>query len=201
MRADGKRLLGLLEAWEAEWRRQGANIATVLRPGLSNAQIDRLTGPLDLSLPLEARVWWRWHDGTDRIPGRWSDVGSLLLLGLEEAVQVRQRMLSISATMDDHPLAAPEGLWPVGWIPIGEFGNGDVAAIDCAVPEGEVTPVRRVGWDVEDFKKPRLGSLTELVQMYLDLTTSGIYSWDVEEDRWKRDSDRMPEQYRRTRLA
>lgn len=191
----------LLVAWESEWRSQGANIAAALRPGLSDEQILAVTTPLGMHLPLEARIWWRWHDGVQRMAGRWCDSGVLQLLGLSEALGVREQMLTIAAENWDDPRAGTEGTWPTTWVPIGEFGNGDVVAVDCAAAEGEVTPVWRVGWEDEDFKTPRLGSLTELVQMYLDLTTSGIYSWDVEEDRWKRDYDRMPEQYRRTRLA
>lgn len=34
-----------------------------LQPGLTDAQIDEITGPVNLELPDEMRAWWRWRNG------------------------------------------------------------------------------------------------------------------------------------------
>jgi hypothetical protein len=48
----------------------GAPIVDHLQPGLSDEQMDELTAPLGLSLPVEARRWWGWHDGVDPASAR-----------------------------------------------------------------------------------------------------------------------------------
>jgi hypothetical protein len=48
---------------EAAWRAHGAEIATVLAPGLSDDPITALVEPLGPTLPAEARSWWGRHDG------------------------------------------------------------------------------------------------------------------------------------------
>lgn len=86
---DGPRLLNpeLLDELEFRWREQGAFVANALRPGLSDDDIDRLTEPAGLTLPLEARRWWGWHDGADpQIPGIAAELGpAKAFLSLAEA--------------------------------------------------------------------------------------------------------------------
>ena len=53
----------LLEQLAERWRRQRAPITEALSPGLDEEEMDALIAPLGLSLPVEARVWWGWHDG------------------------------------------------------------------------------------------------------------------------------------------
>jgi hypothetical protein len=57
---------GLLRALEAKWHEQRAPIAALLRPGLGDVEMDRLTTTLEVVLPEEARVLYRWHDGAAR---------------------------------------------------------------------------------------------------------------------------------------
>ena len=56
----------VLAELESRWQSQGAPIVSALRPGLSDDEMDRLTEPLGLSLPREAREWWGWHNGAPR---------------------------------------------------------------------------------------------------------------------------------------
>jgi hypothetical protein len=55
----------MLEELESTWRRAGAPIAERLLPGLTDAQIDAMTGEIALELPAEPRLWGRWHDGCE----------------------------------------------------------------------------------------------------------------------------------------
>lgn len=54
----------LLEELEQRWRANGARIVDHLRPGLSDAEIDRIAADLPFSLPEEVRRWYRWHNGS-----------------------------------------------------------------------------------------------------------------------------------------
>jgi hypothetical protein len=61
----------LLRAFESSLRAIGAPIVKHWASGLDDAAIDELVVPLDLRLPEEARVWWRWRNGTrSDAPGR-----------------------------------------------------------------------------------------------------------------------------------
>lgn len=53
-----------LETFERSLRSAGAGIVEHWMPGLSDDVIDELAGAHGLSLPEEARVLWRWHDGS-----------------------------------------------------------------------------------------------------------------------------------------
>ncbi len=53
----------LLDQLERRWRDQGAIVARLLRPGLTDEEMDAVTAPLGIHLPREARRWWGWHDG------------------------------------------------------------------------------------------------------------------------------------------
>jgi hypothetical protein len=55
----------ILDEFLGALRSLGAPVAETLAPGLSDAGIDRLLAPLGIDLPEEARVWWRWRNGTD----------------------------------------------------------------------------------------------------------------------------------------
>jgi hypothetical protein len=53
----------LLGELERRWRDQGWPGVDWLQPGLDDGEIDAMTSPLGLRLPLEARRWWGWRDG------------------------------------------------------------------------------------------------------------------------------------------
>ena len=68
----------LLETLERGWARQSAPVMEHLRPGLSPERIDDLTAPVGLRLPVEARIWWGWHDGVDVRLGPRTELGPSL---------------------------------------------------------------------------------------------------------------------------
>jgi hypothetical protein len=55
----------LLEGFLRALRRIEAPVADNLAPGLSDEEIDALLEPVGITLPEEARVWWRWRNGPD----------------------------------------------------------------------------------------------------------------------------------------
>lgn len=66
--ADSARLHAQLDKLDEHLRRQGAQIADVLEPGLSEHDIDdAVMDSVGLRLPAEARTWFGWHNGTRRL--------------------------------------------------------------------------------------------------------------------------------------
>jgi hypothetical protein len=45
-------------------RSLGVPVDALSEPGLSDAEMDEMVAVIGLVLPGEARVLWRWHDGT-----------------------------------------------------------------------------------------------------------------------------------------
>jgi hypothetical protein len=92
MNVDLPRFRGLLDRLEGEWGRQKAPIAEFLVPGLPEDVIDAMTAPLGVRLPVEARVWWQWHNGVDVPKERWTSQARRLggtdfdIISLERAV-------------------------------------------------------------------------------------------------------------------
>lgn len=63
----------ILGQFEALLRTKRIGIVDAWAPGLTDAQIDEITGPTDLQLPEEARAWWRWHNGTTSGHDAWDE--------------------------------------------------------------------------------------------------------------------------------
>jgi hypothetical protein len=53
----------VLDAFERALRKAGSPAVNALAPGLTDRQIDAHIEPLGLTMPEEARRWWRWRDG------------------------------------------------------------------------------------------------------------------------------------------
>jgi cell wall assembly regulator SMI1 len=196
----------LLDRLEGEWRRQKAPIAEFLVPGLSEDVIDAMTAPLGLRLPVEARAWWQWHNGVDVPKERWTSEAPRLggtgfrIISLERAVAeyLHERQLAEQLEADD-PICreGPLKLSPF-WFPMAHALNGDVLMVDCSVPEGAPTPIRCIGWDDVDRARVRLNSLTEVVELWLELLDRELWWNSRENAQWHYDVDLMD---RRMRLS
>src|SRR5829696_8622344 len=100
----------------AGWRRHGARIAETLRPGLNGSEIDAMTADLGFRLPVEARIWWEWHDGTSSTMTTHALGLDYLYLPLENAVgQYRQMREIARATAAGEADLEPEDVWPRSW--------------------------------------------------------------------------------------
>jgi hypothetical protein len=106
----------ILERFEATLRRVGAAIVDAWAPGLRDDEIDALVQPIGVTLPEEARAWWRWHDGLrpGTRPQSWDIMPGRSLFSLWDAVDLfvpeRQRMAE-----DGFPdmLLTPVGRHPI----------------------------------------------------------------------------------------
>jgi hypothetical protein len=90
--------IGLCEQLELRWISQGALLAGRLRPGLTEIQMDALTEPLGLRLPVEAQLWWGWHDGA-------ADGG----YAISRELGPGRQFLSLSAAVEHYERGTPRG--------------------------------------------------------------------------------------------
>jgi len=176
---------------ESYWRAQGAPIAQRLRAGLSERDIDQLTGRLGLRLPVEARTWWGWHDGASAEGAttgfeRWLGGSAFEYLSLEEAAAWYDEMRGVAADVSAAAGNQRSDWWEDSWFPITKNMGGGTIACDCAVPQGAVTPIRMVDWARnERFRDPVVSSLGEVVEWWIEALDGGAWRYDAREARWQ----------------
>ena len=155
----------LLSELEQRLRDGGAGVVDALNPGLTDAQIDELLLPAGIDLPDEARVWWRWQNGTRR-GARAATLGLRDLLDLETVVDVYEH-----ARFRDVRGRGLDGLLGgLGWTPRLWF--------DCSGARHERVPV----FAQSDIEDPRvvLGSMGDLVTAWLHLIDAGVWRIDAD---------------------
>lgn len=180
---------------ERAWDSLDAPILGMLRPGLSDSQIDELMAPTGLVLPDELRWWWQWHDGAEaRLPDadeeREIGPGGWLHLSLREAVELydfHDGAYREYAGYGDMQLA--NITWRPGLFPLcqGVGGARDVLAVATLVEAHGPAPVMlRTFTGVEsDCGAETVG---ELVGMWIELLESSRY---LVEDGWFQPLDPM----------
>lgn len=179
-----------LETLEARLREVDAPVIGRLQPGLSDADIDALTAPLGLELPVEARRFWSWHNGT--VEGRPVDrlLGplDLLFLTLEETVEICRSRRKIA---EDVVPDRPEDEWRPAWFPLARHGN---LAFDCGVPPGSPSPVWNTDpWVNDDIGTQVAASIGEVVGWWLEALDQGAWEYDARSEQWRRHFDVLPE--------
>ncbi len=164
-------------------RNAGAGVVGRLRPGLSDDQMDRLTAPLGLRLPSEARTWWGWHDGTDGGPDRLAadiELGPMLeFLTLSEAVDLYRMKREVGAEVRPEE---PDWYWHRTWLPITRYGK---IACECEVPEDAASPILGLDHEINgDFDRPIAESWGQMVSWWIDEFERGAWYFDSERRRW-----------------
>lgn len=160
-------------------------------PGLTDAEIDASLAPLGLSLPEEARVLWRWHNGlplsvqTNLLGGhgKW-------LLSIEEAVELAERHRRMH---DDNlcDLATDsDPRYDYAWLAF--FGPQHPLMIDCSVPRNAPTPLRMLAWEEPAPPPIRVASLGDAVLLWMEALESGAWEWDRDAQEWQRFPERLP---------
>lgn len=193
-----------LRVYEGRLRAQGVPIDGWHEPGLTDDDMSEALAPLGLSLPLEGRVWWSWHNG---VPGR----GKAKLvapsgdkfLSLAEAIETYKEFRAIVQELvePDIPLLAdPDYRWNPAWLPI--RGPQLPVVIDCSVPESQPTPLRFIDLqDVEGSPKPRAQSLGQMLSWWIEAIDCGAWRWNRERSQWDRHDELLPSALRANPLV
>jgi hypothetical protein len=171
-----------LERFEAALTSVGVPITRCWAPGLTDAEIDALAASVNLTLPEEARRWWRWHNGvvegtrpqdTQLVPGRPLLDLAMVLEDFGAGRDVTQDVHRRSALLQ--PL--PDQPW---------------LFFDCDVSHDAPVPIL-VGGPGADIR-PGLDSIGELVATWTALIETGAFAGD--HTGWTWDTERIPPEIR-----
>lgn len=173
------------------------------KPGLDNSEIVEILAPVGLSLPIEGRVLWGWHDGA---PGEGMDnqlgpVGPcfLDLASAVECYKDYRQVVTDIVERDLPPLDDPDFRWSSTWLPF--VGWQLPAVLDCAVEEGMPSPVRVISMeDPLGSAKPIADSLGEVFERWIHALDVGAWQWQVDRSEWTRHSERLDQSPRASGL-
>lgn len=169
-----------LEALHERWVRAGMEgLLAHLEPGLPDAQIDELTAPLGLRLPVELRMWFAWHNGGARYPWTLSNA----LWSLEDAVEETQFFRDVARSVREDPDVPEVGEWQSTWFAFTGLDGG--ALVVDAAEQGTVSPVLSWKHGVVD-RVPSVGRAAQImIEAYdSDYVVSAEDGFDVDEAHW-----------------
>lgn len=181
---------------EQGWETVGAPVRRCARLGLTGAEIDDLTAPLGLRLPVEARLWWQWHDGTEQDEKVTSIDGNLVgpvhrFLRLDDAIVTYRYACALADEAAEMSGMAPQEWWDRSWFPVVSTLHDSLISVDCSVPAGQVSPVRSVEASDEDRLVIRAPSLTDVVSWWAEAMESGGWTYDAAGGHWLIDESRL----------
>jgi hypothetical protein len=151
----------LLDSLEERWRDRGAQTATIMRPGLSDEEIDRIAAPLEFDLPDEIRTLYRWHNGSSGYSMIWGR--GMVPLG----VAVPELVNSPEWDEERRP----------GWLRI--LDERPYLAADCTASGlGDPVPIWHYGPEAEPATRPVFASIGDMVTFWIMLIDDGRMYWD-----------------------
>jgi cell wall assembly regulator SMI1 len=180
----------LLDQLAARWRDQHAPITALLRPGLTDEEIDATTAPAGIRLPEEARRWWRWHDGA--LPDALSRGGAahigpnIEFLSLTQAVAERAETLELFRQLRE---AGDTRYWSESWLPIAP--TRDPLVVDCGVGMNDPVPVRAFLLEDSDGGRGATESIGALVRLWIDAFDRGAWVYREAEGNWLYDWEKL----------
>jgi cell wall assembly regulator SMI1 len=172
----------LLAELDQRLRDIGAPVTRIWRPGLSDNDMDELTGPIDLTLPIEARAWWAWHDGVERgVVRPQPAIGTgWVPLPLAEAVrQVTFYRETSAVEVDADGYIDRRGNWSTSWIALCGNPSPERLACECAVPAGAPSPAIYFDPEGEDEpQRPKAPSIGEVIHAWIEALDDGTWHID-----------------------
>lgn len=148
----------LLEHFDAMLRGQGV-IPPDNRPGgLMDAEIDEIAAPFGFRLPEEARVWYRWHDGS-----RWDVFYTRAQLSLADAVET-----SCESRAEDED-------WRASWLQA--TNEKPYILFECDGAADKPVPVWHYDYWGEPPTRPQFESIGEMLLYWMSLVDRGHAFW------------------------
>jgi hypothetical protein len=153
----------LLEELEERWRDQSPALLQRLRPGIDDAEIDRVAEPLGFPIPEEVRRWYRWHNGSIGHPIIFSRCFGTL-------------SDDVVATLD---LEEDEDKWKKGWLHV--MDEKPYLIFDCRGDVNAPAPVWHFeySFDLDRPTRPVFDSIGDMVSFWIELIDNGQIFWDV----------------------
>ena len=190
MQQVSKPLLAALAEIEDIWQTRNLPILRHLQPGLTDGEIDELTAPIGLTLPGEARAWWRWHNGvtSDTSDAEASPGPDVRYCSLADAVAFYTLQRKEFARRDP---AFVVDQWPSEWFVLC-YGPQKIITIDCSPEFRTETPVRVLDYWDEEVRTPKAASVADMVRVWCRAWASGAYRFDLQTHDWDRDWERLP---------
>ena len=199
---------GLLDCSKSSGFRLGAPILDVLAPGISPDDVDALTEPYGLRVPVEVKTLWEWHNGilTDDPYRADYSIGP----GSYDFLSVQGALAEYESNREHHgepmePETAPEMYWHKSWLPF-MVQQAERLYVDCDrtvfVAWGEA-PVRLVGWAWESFDVDVAPSVKHAVSIWTWLLEQDYYRVEQADGQrtWQVDYMAIPEFLRVSGLA
>jgi cell wall assembly regulator SMI1 len=170
---------------------QRAPVVQRFQPPASAEAFEAAEAYLGLTLPIELRQWWEWHDGTDVKADERSLLASIgpffAFLGTGEAIECSREMRQIAVDIDPDN---PDASWRPTWLAIGKYGR--VASEIGMEPDAPV-PILDVDYHKAAYPGAVIAqSLGEMVGWWIEALESGAWRYDDEQGRWKRDPELVP---------
>lgn len=178
-------LLGepILQSFEATLLSTGAPISEMFLPGIDRKKQRKQTKALDLKLPIEAKVWWEWHDGaktTRQVPFGAYFGPRFYALSVKEAThRYREELKSAKQ------IAGRESgfLWQRNWFPVASARGAVVC--DCSVDADGPTPIRAIDHHGRsNLDVPILPSMGALVELWIEAIEREFWKYDSAAGRW-----------------
>jgi hypothetical protein len=192
--ADIPQLTAALRGLEDRFRAQNAPVAHLLRPGLSDNQIDALTAELPFRFSDELRCLYRWHDGadeTDDDTGEHAFVpGMDVIAPLAQAVQEYHRWIEAPSI--------PQEPYSPTWFPI-NLGR-TIIVVESGVAAGTAGALHSLDTHSE-WLYDRAPSLLHAVRLWNKMLDDGYWIYDEFEHDWEDHYLDIPEELRATGLV
>jgi len=131
-----------------------------MKPGLQDAEIDRISAPLGFDLPDEVRRLYRWRDGSGLATMIWRRGMSSLEQAVTDTLAFRE---------DDE-------CWQPTWLNI--MDERPYVAVECGVGPQDPVPVWHYGYDWPDPTRPVFASIGDMVAFWIELIDDGLMYWD-----------------------
>lgn len=190
--------MAMLREYDARLRKTGVPVDEWARPGLSEEEMRDVLAPLELTLPIEARLLWGWRNGEeDAAGGRlWRPYHRCL--SLDQAVaQYRQSRLVAQKSAEKWEGKEQDDIWHPTWFPLVKGDGAPVTVVDCSVPQGEPTPITFVDWEnLHTPTLPRARSLGEMISWWIYALDRGAWVFDAATGKWAEDVELIAEEYR-----